>query len=283
MDCPLAESAPPSATTDPGLASWLDRFQAEPIPVLAATAEAVAALHRKEDEVDANLIGEVVADDPLMSLRVLAHAAANRSSRVLGDTGTVTAAVVMMGIGPFFRAFGELPTVEQRLAEAPQALCGVRELLKRSNRAATFALAFAVHRADPDAALIHQAALLHDFAELLLWSHAPEKALELRHLQRSHPDLRSTAAQRRVLGIELPDLQLALARAWRLHPLLVKSADEAFAGPPALKAVTLAARLARHSAGGWDNPALADDFADAALLLNLSPAVAQQFVLDLGD
>ena len=40
-----------------------------------------------------------------------------------------------------------------------------------------FALAFAVHRMDHDAPVIHAAALLHDFAELLLWLHAPVLSL----------------------------------------------------------------------------------------------------------
>ena len=38
---------------------------------------------------------------------------------------------------------------------------------------------FAAHRMDHDAAVLHEAALLHDFAELLLWVRAPALALEI--------------------------------------------------------------------------------------------------------
>ncbi len=274
-DAPLSQPLP-------NLAAWIAHFQAAQIPVLASTAEALESLRAREDDVDANLIGEMVADDPLMTLRVLSHAAANRSPRMLTDTGTVTAAVVMMGILPFFRAFGPPPTVEDRLAEQPAALAGIRKVLRRSHRAATFALAFAVHRMDSDAALIHQAALLHDFAELLLWCHAPALALELHDVQHADTTLRSTVAQRMILNVELGDLQQALMRAWHLHPLLVKTADGRHAEHPSVRAVALAVRLARHSAKGWENAALGDDFTEVAGLLNLSLSAAQQLVHDVG-
>lgn len=281
MDCLFAD--PPLMVRPlPDLTAWTAHFQATSIPVLASSAEALEGMRQREDDVDANLIGETIAGDPLMTLRVLAFAAANRPPRMVTDTGTVTAAIVMMGISPFFRAFGTLPTVEDRLAAQDGALEGVQAVLRRSNRAATFALAFAVHRMDPDTPLIHQAALLHDFAELLLWCHAPALALELRDRQRREPTLRSAIAQRAVLGVELADLQLALTRTWRLHDLLVRTADERHAEHPSVKTVALAVRLARHSALGWDNAALADDFSEAAGLLNLSLAATRQLVHAIG-
>ena len=279
MDCSFDV---PLSQPLPDLGAWTAHFLAAEIPVLAGTAESLEALRAREDDVDANLIGEMVAGDPLMTLRVLSHAAANRSPRMLTDTGTVTAAIVMMGITPFFRAFGPPPTVEDRLREHPAALAGIQAVLRRSHRAATFAIGFAVHRMDPDAALVHQAALLHDFAELLLWCHAPTLALELKRLQRTDRALRSSVAQRCVLKVELGDLQQALMRAWRLHALLIKTADERHAEHPSVRTVALAVRLARHSAQGWDNAALADDFSDIATLLNLSVGAARHFVHDIG-
>ena len=279
MDCPFDV---PLDQPLPDLGAWTAHFLAAQIPVLASTAESLEALRAREDEVDANLIGEMVAGDPLMTLRVLSHAAANRSPRMLTDTGTVTAAIVMMGITPFFSAFGPPPTVEDRLREYPAALAGIQAVLRRSHRAATFAIGFAVHRMDPDAALVHQAALLHDFAELLLWCHAPTLALELKRLQRTDRALRSSVAQRCVLKVELGDLQQALMRAWRLHALLIKTADERHAEHPSVRTVALAVRVARHSAQGWDNAALADDFSDIATLLNLSVGAARHFVHDIG-
>jgi hypothetical protein len=37
-----------------------------------------------------------------------------------------------------------------------------------------------------------------------------------------------------------------------------------------VRSVTLAVRLARHTAQGWDNPAIPDDVKDISSLLNMS-------------
>ncbi len=260
------------------LDAWTDHFRRADVPVLAQTAEAIEAMRANEDDVDANAIGEMVSSDPLMTLKLLAYAATHRPARVITDTETVTATLVMMGISPFFRAFGPQLTIEQRLAAHPEALAGLHEVIQRAHRGATFALAFAVHRMDPDAPLIHEAALLHDFAEMLLWCHAPSLALQIRQAQRADPALRSAAIQREVLGIELHDLQQALMKAWRLPEMLRRISDDRHTEQANVRNVLLAVRLARHTAQGWDNAALPDDIADIAALLNLSHMAAMQLV-----
>ena len=255
----------------PDLAQWTALFQAAEIPVLAETAEALELLRVNEDAVDANSLGEMIATDPLMTLKVLAYAAAHRSSRLLTDAETVIAALVLMGITPFFRAFGPQPTVEDRLADHPEALDGLRRVLTRADRSARFALGFAVHRLDPDAAVLHSAAMLHDFAEMLLWVHAPELALQMQQRLRADPHARSAAVQRELLNIELSDLEQALMAAWRLPELLAHITDDKRVNDPQVQSVKLAVRLARHTADGWDNEAVPDDLKEISLLLNMRP------------
>lgn len=273
-------STQPAPLTEPlrDLAAWTAHFRAAEIPVLAVTAQTLEALRANEDAVDANGIGELVSNDPLMTLKVLSHAATHRPSRVVTDAETVTAALVMMGITPFFRAFGPQPTLEEQLAAMPEALDGLQGVLKRAHRGANFALAFAVHRMDTDAAVIHEAALLHDFAEMLLWCHAPALALRIQARQAADPTLRSNVVQAEVLNVDLCDLQQALMRAWHLPELLIRITDDRHATQPAVRNVVLAVRLARHTARGWDNAALPDDLVDIGALLNLSPAAALQLV-----
>lgn len=265
------------------VSTWAVHFMRAEIPVLADTAQTLEALRANEDAVDANLLGETIAGDPLMSLKVLAYVSTHRSSRRVTDAETVTAALVMLGIPPFFRAFGPQPTVEEHLADHPGALEGLHAVLRRADRAAKFALAFAVHRMDQDAAVIHQAALLHDFAEMLMWCNAPELALQIAERQQTDPTLRSAAAQREVLNVELAELQQVLMRAWRLPELLVRISDDRHVGSPQVRNVLLAIRLARHSARGWDNPALPDDYADIAQLLNLGLEPTVKLVQQLDE
>jgi len=289
---PSAERTPPAAA--PFIAAplhdvqaWVRAFDLREIPVLSATANALEDLRCNEDAVDAHLLADCMQSDPLMTLKLLRHVALLRRDRGRdrdqADAETATEALVMLGITPFFRDFGPQPTVEDRLAGQSGALLGLRQVLRRAHRAARFALGFAVHRGDHDAMLIHEAALLHDFAELLLWAHAPGLALELALRQQADPALRSTDAQQHLLHTTLADVQQALMKAWRLPELLVKISDDHASQHPQVRNVQLALRVARHSSRGWDNPALPDDVDDVADLLNLGTTPTLTLLHDLDN
>jgi len=274
--------APPISTPLRDVAAWVVAFNTREIPVLAATANTLDDLRCNEDAVDAHLLADSVQSDPLMILKLLRHVALLRRGRNQANAETATEALVMLGITPFFRDFGPQPTLEDQLASQPEALLALRQVLRRAHRAARFALGFAVHRGDHDAALIHEAALLHDFAELLLWAHAPALALAIHHRQLADPSLRSADAQQAVLGISLASLQQALMKAWHLPDLLVKISDDQTSNNPQVRNVQLAVRVARHSSHGWDNPALPDDVDDIANMLNLGTTPTLHLLHDLG-
>ncbi len=275
--CPMSASSidlsPPSTdlTRAPrDLEAWLRLFDVESLPVLARTAAAIEELREREDSVDAHGLAGVIGQDPLMTLKLFAHLARLRRGRDDGHPETVTSALVMLGIGPFFRTFGPQASLEDLLRPVPGALDGVGAILERARRAANFAVAFAVQRMDHDVQVIEAAARLHDFAEILVWLRAPLLAGAIARRQACDPSLRSATVQREVLHVTLPELQHGLMVRWRLPPLLVELADDArvTASPQALN-VMLAVRLARHTAQGWQNPALPDDLNDVAGLLHM--------------
>lgn len=264
----------PFMTRPPGDAdAWVARFDPLALPVLPTTAALLEQWRANEEAADAHVLAESIAADPLMTLKVFVHVAGLRGGRQAGgDAETVTAALLLLGIAPFFRAFGPQQTVDDWLAPHPRAQAGFDAVLRRAYRAAAFALAFAVHRLDPDAAVIHAAALLHEVAELLLWLHAPALATEMAARQAAEPGLRSARVQREVLHAELPDIGQAMLRRWQLPPLLVRITDDRHADDAQVRSVLLAVRLARHTAQGWDNPALPDDVQEIARLLQLGEA-----------
>ena len=273
--------AAPSFRMPRDVDGWVRYFQQLEIPVLASTAAAIEEMRLVEDDVDARIISEVIGRDPLMTLKLLVYASTQGSNRRLTDAETVVEALVLMGITPFFRAFGPQPTVEDHLAGHPEALAGLRHVLLRADRAARFAASFAIHRADHDAVVLHEAAQLHDFTEMLLWLHAPELALELQRRQRADSTLRSCAAQRDVLNAELNDIQHVLMQLWRLPEILVRITDDSHAENSQVRNVLLAIRVARHTMHGWDNSALPDDIRDIAALLHLGIEPTRQLLLDI--
>ena len=265
------------------LRTWAAHFAEAPIPVLSSTAEALRALEPVQEDVTVSQLAPLVLADPLMTVKLLAHVAQRRSARALTGSETVAQAILMMGVQPFFAAFSGQPAVETELAAWPSALAGVQRVLERSHRAALFALAFAVHRKDPDAEIIHEAALMHDFSESLLWCHAPSLALQVERFKTADPTLRSAQAQRLALNIELCDLEHALLQMWRLPDLLVRITNDRLAGDPQARTVLLALRIARHSGEGWSNPILVQDYRAAAELLGLSGEAVRDKVMKLDE
>ena len=283
MDSSLS-SRPQTQRLPRDVQGWAALFDVATLPVLADTAADIEALRANEDAVDAHRLAEVLAADPLMTLKVMSHVGMLRRGRDNGEPETLTAALVMMGISPFFRQFGAQPTVEERLAGSAAALHGFQAVLRRSHRAAVFATGFAVQRLDHDVSVIHLATLLHDFAELLLWLHAPWAAIEILRRKRADPQLRTVEAEHDVLGIALPELQHALMLRWRLPQLLSRITDDTLHNDVAqTRNVVLAVRLARHTEHGWHNPALPDDIREIAQLLNLRIEPTHRLLLELNS
>ena len=264
------------------LAGWAALFKHADLPVLPDTAATLEDMRPMEDAVDAHMLADSIGGDPLMTLKLLAHVAELRRGREGSEVETATEALVMLGIPPFFRAFGPQAVAQDRLADWPEALAGFQKVLRRSHRAARFAIGFAVHRMDHDAPVIHEAALLHDFTELLLWLQAPALALEIERRQALDSSLRSVVVQREVLHVTLADLQQHLMESWSLPSLLVRITDDkAPAAGQQVRNVLLAIRIARHSAQDWDNAALPDDVQEAATLLQLSTDSALRLMREI--
>jgi len=272
----------------PTLHDWVTVFTNAAIPVLPASVAELEELRQVEDTrgiVDAHMVSQNLGGDPLMTLRVLKQVAQDCTRRQISAPETFTSAVLMQGIGPFFRTQQNVPSITGWLKDHPEGLSGLLKVIKRARKAAHLAITFASHRQDEDADMVQEAALLHDFAEMLLWCHAPKLAQAISERQRADYTLRSAEVQKEVLGIELPDLAHALMEAWSLPELLIKNTDDRHADHPRVKTVMLAVRIARHTQYGWEDPhaqaALPDDIAEVAALLTLSPEAAQRKILEM--
>jgi HD-like signal output (HDOD) protein len=254
----------------PDLESWLSFYASAEMPVLRHTVNDLDGLRENAESANARVLSSVILQDPLMTLRVLAYIEVRRRKSQTTDITTIERALMMTGTGPFFRDFQDLPLVEDRLKPYPKALLGLLKVMARARRAARWAREWAVIRHDLDVDEITVATLLHDVAEILMWCFAPQLALRIREMQVADSSLRSVAAQQAIYGIKLQDLQLGLAELWHLPKLLTTLMDGANADNPRVRNVTLAVDLARHSANGWSDAALPDDFRAIEELLHVS-------------
>ncbi len=251
------------------ISDWVAFFKNADIPVLRQTARELAQLREREDETGARDITRVVINDPLMTFKVLTYANNHRGRHQLQDLVQVEQAIIMMGTSTFFEQIPTVPHVEEILSQHVSGLVDLLKLMIRAHRAGYFAAEFASHLMDLHAEELRVAASLHDFAEMLMWCFNPEAMTEIHKRQAADKTLRSKAVQQEVLGFKVVDLQAELVRAFNLPSLLTDLMDEERAHLPRVRNVQFAVNLARHSADGWDNAALPDDYKDIAQLLHV--------------
>jgi HD-like signal output (HDOD) protein len=259
-------------------AYWVDQFGRGELPVLARTVAELARMKQDPDNVSTAQLSDTVMHDPFMTFKVLQYIQQRRHRSQVVDVTTVAHALMMLGLDPFLAHFSRQPTLEAHLKNDAAALHGALCVASRARHAALYARDWAVLRHDIEIDEVTTAALLHDFAELLFWCCEPRIAMLLE--QAGHADHASTEeAQKAMLGFAMISLQVELAERWQLPNLLCRLMDERHASTPRALNVSLAVRVARHTAIGWDEPALVQDFTCIGRLLGCGPIGARDRVV----
>ena len=251
------------------LQEWVARLSQSELPVLKHTARDLAALRADEVKLNAHAISRVIASDPVMTVKLLRYLQSHKRRAQTSEVIQIEQALLMLGLEPFFNNVAAEPLIEDMLKAHTVALPPLLRVVHRSHRASEYAYDWAVQLRDLHFEEVRVAALLHDIAEILMWCFAPDQMLEIRALQQHDKSLRSRDVQQRVLGFALVELQKELAIKWGLPELLLKLMDDAHATNSRVRNVALAVNLARHSANGWDDAALPDDYKDIGELLRM--------------
>ena len=262
----MSESPAPDSKS---IEEWVALFKAQSIPVLRQTAKVFETLKKNEDDISPKEISEGMIGDPLMVFRILHYAQTHKGKHQVQDLLQTDQAVLMMGTGTFFRQLKPTLLVEGVLSKDLKAITYLLKLIRRLHRASFYAAEFAIFRKDMHHEEIRIAALLHDLAEVLMWCFDPAQMRKIAHIQQAHKEYRSADVQKAVLGFTLHDLQMQLIKEFTLPPLLLKLMDDDYAEDNRVKNVVLAVNVARHSANGWDDAALPDDYEAIARFLRI--------------
>lgn len=253
------------------LADWLAFLGRADIPVLKRTARELERLREDEVQLNARAVADVVTDDPLMTVKLLRYMQTHKRRNQTHELVDVKQALLMMGLDTFFREVPAMPIAEEMLKEHRAALVYLLRTVRRAQRSAYYAFDWALRLHDMHAEEVQVSALLTHVSEMLMWCFSPERMLEIQKLQATDHAMRSADAQTLVLGFAGLELQRQLTITWRLPELLRNLMDPALAQSTRVRNVMLAVNLARHSAHGWHDAALPDDFDEIAALLHMDP------------
>ncbi|MBP6188621.1 MAG: HDOD domain-containing protein [Azonexus sp.] len=254
----------------PGAAPWVDHFKTIEVPILRHTAQQLDELRDTADTINTRKLASVIAHDPLMTLRLFQYMQANRSRNQSADITTIERALVMIGTQNFYNSIRNPPILEQQLKGYPKAMLGLLKVIARSRTASQWARDWALQRQNVSFDEIAMAALLHDLVEILMWCFAPNLAIRAKERLASEPGRRSSQIQQEVFGAPLDEIAVELIAHWGLPPLLCSLLKPADAEIANVRNVVLAVDLARHSANGWNDPALPDDYRAIEALLHMS-------------
>ena len=257
---------------DERLQQWVTHLSRSDLPVMKQTARDLAAIQGNERRLTTRALSDIITRDPIMVVKLLRYFHQHKGDAQTVEVIQVEQALRMMGIDSFFDKVAPHPLIEEMLIKSqPAAIPPVLRLIRRSQRAGDYAYDWAVRLHDLHFEALGVAALLHGVAEILAWCFAPKAMLKIHSLQQHDRTLRSHDVQQQVLGFPLTALQLALSAHWSLPELHMSVADEAAENHTRMLNVVLAVNLARHSANGWDDAALNDDYKEIGRLLRIPP------------
>jgi len=254
------------------MADWLVFLGQADIPVLRQTARELEKLRADQRLLNASSIANVVTDDPLMTVKLLRYMQTHKSRHQMQELLDVKQMLLMMGLETFFREVPATQIAEDQFHAHPEALAYFQQTVRRAQRSAYYAADWAQRIHNLHAEEVKVSALLTHVAEMLMWCFNPVPMLEIRRRQALDKTRRSGNVQLQVLGFAGIDLQRQLTIDWQLPELLLSLMDPEQAKLPQVRNVTLAVRLARHSAHGWHDAALPDDFHEIAELLHMEPS-----------
>jgi HD-like signal output (HDOD) protein len=263
-----------------GLDQWVSFLSSTEIPVLKQTSRDLATLIEDQNRLSARAVALVIAIDPFMTVKLLRYLQEHKRRSQKSEVVQIEQALIMMGVEAFFNKVPAQPYVQEVIKGQTEALIQLLHVIHRAHRSSEYAYDWAVRLTDMHFEEIRIAALLHDLAEMLMWCFAPTEMLEIRAMQLKDKSLRTRAVQEQVFGFNLLDLQKQLVKNWQLPELLLTLMDDACSNHQRVRNVVLAVNLARHSANGWDDAALPDDYTDIADLLRMKP---DQVMLMIGQ
>lgn len=248
------------------------------IPVLKQTARELDALREDVNKLSARNVSNVIAADPMLTVKLLRYLQQHKHRSQTYEVVQIEQALLMLGVEAFYNKVPPAPLVQDALKGQTEALVHLLHVVHRSHRAAEYAFDWAVRLNDLHFEEVRIAALLHDLAEMLMWIYAPVDMLKISAMQKQDKTLRSKAVQEQVFGFNLHDLQKALIKEWNLPKLLLTLMDDENASKTRVRNVVLAVNLARHSANGWDDAALPDDYTALGELLRIPATDAMALV-----
>jgi HD-like signal output (HDOD) protein len=257
---------------NPGdLSGWAHFLSKGSLPMLASTHNALSSLKLKDDSLLPSELAVMILRDPLFTATIIKHLQINKNKLRIVDITTIEHAIMMLGIEPFYKNFGDTLTIDESFQTNPLVKNSIFKVARRSYVASRIAQDWAAKAKDIESEEIQVAALIHDVAEILLWMKAPAHAFLIKKLMQENPTMRSEDAQKKILGISLVNVEIEICTNWGMPDILLNLLKTRQHHNQRMAFVELSVKLSRHCATDWSNPARPDDWNDISNYITHTP------------
>lgn len=258
-----------------GLQSWIDRFNQAELPALAAV---VQDLHRLTlgHKSSVQQLADVLLRDAALTTKVLRIGNSVYYNPSQEPIRTISRAIVLIGFDNVRQIGLSVSLIDGLLARSSRDQ--LAELLAQSFHAAVQArniAGYVLSRSDEE---VFIAALLHNVGELAFWGCAGEAADELAAAL-AQPGVDADEVVMHLLGTSFRQLSLALVKGWNLGDTVSLALQSSSQNDPAVKAVTLGAKISQAALEGWDSAAMENLVGQLASFIGVTPQEAMQQVL----
>ncbi|MEN3112847.1 HDOD domain-containing protein [Uliginosibacterium paludis] len=233
------------------LQDWVDRIRERDMPVFGRTVQEVRSV-TEDDMASASRLSRAILQDAALTTKVLKLSNSvtfNPSRQVVN---TISRAVVVLGFDLVGQIVLSIQLIDALLAG------GLRERvvaeMARCFHAAVQARTAALARGSKLGEEVFIAALLGHVGEMAFWCFGGPQADALDAALRGQPDEKPEELQMDILGFRLASLSGALAREWRLGPLVIAAAQPSGSPGEEERAIIEGYRLARAVEAGWETP-----------------------------
>ncbi len=262
-----------------GLQSWIDRLNQSELPALAAVVQDLQRLTQQENASVQQLADVLLRDASLTSkvLRVGNSSYYNPSQETIK---TISRAIVMIGFDNVRLISLSVSLIDGLLDQAPRQQ--LQELLARSFHAAVQARNIAGYVLTKHEEEVFIATLLHEVGELAFWgcggAQADELAAALTVSEVDHDQ-----AVERIIGTSFRQLNLGLIKSWNIGELASFAHSSANLRDPAVRSVSLGARIGVAALNGWGCPEMDALVKELAEFSGISEEDAMQQILASAD
>jgi HD-like signal output (HDOD) protein len=190
-------------------------------PVLSQSVRSINAMSQASDK-DVNHIAGVIVKDFALTNKILKVVNSAYYGRFSGRIGTVSRAVVVLGIQAIRSLAASLIFFEhiQDKGQAEQ----LRELVSSAMFSATIAGQVAKQVDKQDIEDYFLSAMLRDLGKILVAFYLPEEAREIGNLVKQE-SMDSVLAQRNVLGVTYEKIGIEIAQQWNFPKSLIRSME----------------------------------------------------------